>query len=215
MMRVLQAVGTLLILCGIVLLSHTANHWGRPDPEFDRMLALPGALERLTREPANEPARTEGTAPLVAQALLLASYLNPPVAVAPKVERPAVPQGHSVPVPPPVPVRPAAPPTQFRVSATSCYPSQPERSMALIRESQSRRRVARWVKEGSQFGHFTVHEIRRGSIICRSGDQLVEMPVQSRTASRTLVRSHVTGSLQADSSRPNDLLDVDDDSIAR
>jgi len=87
--------------------------------------------------------------------------------------------------------------------------------MALICEPQGRRSVSRWVREGSQFGHFTVHEIRCGSILCRSGDQIIEMPVEQRTNTRTLVRCHVAGSLQADSARPNDLLGVDDDAVAR
>jgi hypothetical protein len=45
--------------------------------------------------------------------------------------------------------------------------------------SNSVRGNTRWVKEGSQVGHFVIHEIRPDGIASRDGDQLREMAVET------------------------------------
>jgi hypothetical protein len=205
--RSMQGVALLAICGAICLFVHTLNGWSRPEPKADAVLAIPGAVERFARRQENSPAGPVGAVPLVVQAQALASYLAPAAPEPIRAERPAS--------RPPVPPRPVTARTQFRLCATSYYPSQADRSMALIRESQGRPGPARWVREGSQFGHFVVHEIRQGSIVCRHGDQLVEMSVESRSGATRFVRGHIPGRLQADSAQPKELLDGDGESVAR
>jgi len=69
--------------------------------------------------------------------------------------------------------------------------------MALISEVGSLDGSERWVKEGSQVGHFVIHEIRQGAIVYRDGDQLREMVVDIAAGSRSLVRDIRPGSRTA------------------
>lgn len=47
--------------------------------------------------------------------------------------------------------------------------------MALVAEPGGSEADGRWVKEGNQLGHFVVHEIRKGTVVFRSGDDLREL----------------------------------------
>jgi hypothetical protein len=204
--KIVPAVALLVIFCAIVLLVWTATQWSRGDPQIAEILAHPSALNRWADMRASEPDRSVQTEPLVTQARLLALYLVPPTPERSSVEpRP--------PVRPPAPVRSAAPVPYFQLCATSYYPSQPDKSMALIGESQNPRRAAQWVKAGSPLGHLVVQEVRRGSILCRDGDRLVEMRVPRETVATPLVRSHGAGLAQADAALSN-LVDVENDSVA-
>jgi hypothetical protein len=61
--------------------------------------------------------------------------------------------------------------------------------MALISEVGSLEGNGRWVKEGTQVGHFVIHEIRKGMIVYRDGEQLREMAVEhAEPCSRCEVR---------------------------
>jgi len=93
-------------------------------------------------------------------------------------------------------IRPAAPSVRFRLCATSYYRSQPGRSMALIAELGSGAGNERWVKEGAQVGHFFIHEIRRGVIVYRDGDNLREMTVERGASPPSIVRDLRPGSLR-------------------
>ncbi len=68
--------------------------------------------------------------------------------------------------------------------------------MALIAEAGSAEGSERWVKEGSQLGHFVIEEIRRGSIIYRDGDQVREMAVERGLSLPRLVRDIRPGTRQ-------------------
>jgi len=46
----------------------------------------------------------------------------------------------------------------------------------------------RWVKEGAQIGHFTVHEIKQGVVVLRDGDDVRELAVERTTMERSLVK---------------------------
>jgi hypothetical protein len=94
------------------------------------------------------------------------------------------------------PVRPASASVNFKVYGTSYYPNEPGRSMALIAEPGATNGQERWVKEGTQIGHFVIHEIRRGVVVYRDGEQLHEMAVEHRMSRTSLVRSVQGGSLK-------------------
>ena len=135
----------------------------------------------------------QSTPPLIVQAEAFASHLRPPEAQEiPTSEAPAARLNQPVPL-----IRPAAASAKFTLRATSVYPSQPRRSMALISEVGSLEGNERWVKEGSHVGHFVIHEIRQGAVVYRDGDQLCEMTVDVAAAPRRLVRDIRPGSRTA------------------
>jgi len=85
------------------------------------------------------------------------------------------------------------PTAKFKLEGTSYYPNQPERSIALIAEPGSADENPRWVKEGERLGHFVVHEIRRGVVVYRDqNEQLHEMSIERKAATRSLVRDHIS-----------------------
>lgn len=114
----------------------------------------------------------------------LASYLNPPVPVSVQEKVPV-----RETLKPPVPtVRPPTASPQFKVLGTICGgPS--ERSLALIREPGTQN-AGRWVNEGTQVGHFVIHEIRPGSILYLDGERLCEMAIDRENVPTTVVASN-------------------------
>jgi hypothetical protein len=68
--------------------------------------------------------------------------------------------------------------------------------LALIAELGSGPGSERWVKEGTQVGHFVIHEIRRGAIVYRDGDNLREMAVEHDASLPSIVRDLRPGSLR-------------------
>jgi len=96
---------------------------------------------------------------------------------------------------------------RFKLCATSYYPNEPKRSMALISELGSPEGEQRWVKEGAQLEHFTIYEIRRGMIVYRDGDQLREMAVERGASLPGIVRDARPGSRQV-SSAVDDAADI-------
>ncbi len=53
--------------------------------------------------------------------------------------------------------------------------------MALILETGSKE-AARWVKRGTQVGHFIIQEIRPGSVLYREGEHVQEMTIEPQAA---------------------------------
>ena len=181
-------ISSLLAGCGVFGLC--VRQWYRADARRETLLQTPGVVQRCA-EKAGERAHedVERVSPLVAQAEIFACCLNPPrLAEENVLETPPVIEGKREPPVSVPPVRPAAPSARFTLHATSFYPSQPGRSMALIAEVGSLEGNERWVKEGSQVGHFVIHEIRQGAVVYRDGDQLREMTVDVAAAPKSLVR---------------------------
>jgi hypothetical protein len=129
---------------------------------------------------------------LLVQAQALAQYLNPPK----DPEKPTAPAPVASSGPPAPAIRPVAPSVKFRLCATSYYPKQRGRSMALVAELGSGPGSERWVKEGTQVGHFVIHEIRRGAIVYRDGDNLREMAVEHDASPPSIVRDLRPGSVR-------------------
>jgi hypothetical protein len=131
--------------------------------------------------------------PLVVQAQLLEACLNPPKPTAEKVPEAVAEAKREVAGAVPA-VRPAAASAKFKLHGTSYYPNQPERSMALISEAGYDAGEERWVKEGTHLGHFVIHEIRKGMIVYRDGEQLREMAVEHGASMPSIVRDTRSGS---------------------
>ena len=161
-MLVLRISSMLALVLACVLLI-TAGIRFHDDPRAGRVQDIPPIAEKLAKARGGA---ADAIPPLVAQAEVLAAYLNP----AKNAEEP-VPESAADSAPSP---SSAAPTAQLKLHATSCYPDQPNKSMALVSDAAAGAENQRWVKEGSSYGPFVIHEIRRGTIIYREGDILCE-----------------------------------------
>ena len=161
----------MLAACGVFGLWLSERN--RDDPRLKMIRDRPGCTQVSRANGGDAAIRRVDVPPLVAQAEAFARYLDPPKPVEDKLEL-AIQTMSLLPA-----SRPSVPSVRFRLHGTSCYPSQPGRSMALISEAGSEKGTEHWVKEGSQVGHFIIHEIRQDGIVYRDGDQLREMAVET------------------------------------
>lgn len=179
MTRWLYALGVLTIIAagGVLMLCARS----RPGSEngVRQFLGQPGAIQSFTQSVDKAVASPKTIiSPLVAQAQAFAAYLNPPT-----VPVNATPIAQETPKPAAPPVRPDASSPKFKVLGTSYFADEPGRSMTLIRESGAD--SGRWLKEGMQIGHFTIHEIRPGSVVCMAGEKSCEIPVDQEVVQGT------------------------------
>ena len=195
MVRLLYILGTCAILAASGVLGLWLSERGRPDPQLGEILSRPGAVQVFRTRVGESGVRPAETSPLVAQAKILARCLNP----AKDTEKPSIPALTAGTAPAVPAVRPATPSVRFRLCGTSYYPNEPGRSMALILEVGLLEGNERWVKEGTQVGHFVIHEIRKGMIVYRDGEQLREMAVEHGASVPSLVRDARSGSRQVSS----------------
>jgi hypothetical protein len=185
------------IFCVLICLSAGAvlalcvHDLGRVNPEVQRICEQPSVLQRFEELHSQQNALTEKDSPLVLQTQSFAAYLNGPVVQETK-EVVAAEQK------PPrnitkAPKTRTGPTAKFMLEGTSYYPNQPERSIALIRTPGSNEENPRWVKEGERLDHFVIHEIRRGVVVYQDeNEQLHEMSIEHKTATRSLVRQHIS-----------------------
>jgi hypothetical protein len=193
MVRMLYTCGVLaLTLAGAVLILAFVCRSENRSKSGEREICPPAIETFASRSGYHSGSPGSKGAPLVVQAQALALYLNPPRSP----ERPMAPAPVASSAPAAPAIRPAAPSAKFRLCAISYYPNQPGRSMALIAELGSDPGNEHWVKEGAQVGHFTIHEIRRGAIVYRDGDNLREMAVERRASLPSIVRDLRPGSIR-------------------
>jgi len=189
----------ILGICAMLATGGVFGLWwserGKVDREIAEFLSRPGAVERFGTQGGESGVHPAEVSPLVAQAEAYARLVDPPKSP----EKPALAVSVASSAPPALAVRPAAPLVRFRLYATSYYPNEPKRSMALISESGAPEGNERWVKEGTQLGHFVIQEIRRGMIVYRDGDNLREMAVEHGASVPGIVRDARRGSLQVSS----------------
>jgi hypothetical protein len=189
MIRLLQILGVSAILAAGGVLTLSVSQLRQGDFSSDGIPNQPGATGKSRIDAHGDQDLDKRTPPLLAAAEAFSRYLNSPKAV----EKPSTPTKMASPVPS---VRPPAPSVRFKLRGTSYYPNQPGRSMALVAELGSDPGSERWVKEGAQVGHFVIHEIRRGAIVYRDGDNLREMAVERRASLPSIVRDLRPGSVR-------------------
>jgi hypothetical protein len=189
MIRLLQILGVSAILAAGGVLTLSVSQLRQRDSPSDGIPNHPGAIGKSRIDARGDQGLDKTTPPLLAAAEAFSQYLNPPKAV----EKPSAPMRIASPVPS---VRPPAPSVQFKLRGTIYYPNQPGRSMALVAELGSDPGSGRWVKEGAQVGHFVIHEIRRGVIVYRDGDNLREMAVEHDASLPSIVRDLRPGSVR-------------------
>ena len=167
-----QAGGVLLIATSVTVVALKSGY--QSDKEIAALLQSPAVTEQWLKHTSSTLPKqsTIKELPLIKQAGLFANFLDPPkprpVAMADtrtiaQRKRPAT--GHPFDSGPPV--RPAQVSPQFVLLATSCYPADPLKSLALIDEPG---RGQRWIRPGTRMGHLIVDEIDTGSIVYRDGD---------------------------------------------
>jgi hypothetical protein len=175
MIRMLQISGLLALGLACSVFALSAREWHRSDVGLEKMQGYSSAIEKFRELNGSAANLSKQVSPLIAQAEALATYLNPPK----QPENPPTPGTTMRPAPSVPPIRLAASlSAKFTLRGTSYYPNEPGRSMALIAELGAAKGSERWVKEGTQVGHFIIHEIRRGAIVYRDGDGLREMDVE-------------------------------------
>jgi hypothetical protein len=186
MTRLLNLFGAVALLgaAGIVVLC--AREWSG-DSRVDLVLqAEPNVVRRFTQNTSGKSAQESETAPaLVVQARAFATILRPPSPALSIKPAPTVTEPPAHVEPPSVAV---AESPKFKVFGTSRSESHPERSMALVAEP-GQESEAYWVKEGSSVGHFVVHEIRDGKVICLLGEKPYELAVEPQPSTATALAS--------------------------
>jgi len=163
------------------------NFGVRSDKQIEKILRGPSAVERFKEQyGTKDRSREDTTPPLVKQAELFADIINPSAPTGLSDGR--LSSGPPVPVfkKPPVPVS-----SKFELLGT-CYSSGPGGSFAYIRLPDS---TCQWAGVGTEIGHMTIREIRKGSIVCWDGSQDVEM---------STVATPETSSLLETGKAPND-----------
>jgi hypothetical protein len=190
MTTLLHILGTCAVLAasGVFLLCLSKPI--RDDPFLEEIRSHPGVIQTFTAQGSGARSDLPEAPPLVVQAEAFARLLNPRGGAEVSLVR-EMPVGSAEIK---MLIRPAAPLARFRIHGTSCYPSQPGRSMALISDAGAPEGCERWVKEGSQIGHFVIHEIRPNGITYRDGDQLREMAVETVAGPTSIVRDVRSGS---------------------
>ena len=192
MVRFVYILGVCAMVGACGLLGLWMSERDQHDARIEAFLKGPSAVERFKAQGSGVGERSAEEPPLVVQAKALALLLNPPKSP----ERPSPAGVTAKPSPGAPAVRPAAPSVRFKLCGTSYYPNEPQRSMALICDVGAVEGGERWVKEGARVGHFVIHEIRRGVIVYRDGEQLREMAVERGASMPSLVRDTRLGSRQ-------------------
>jgi hypothetical protein len=142
----------------------------RPDPGVERLLDGPSPVERAMDSLRHRSERmAPNKSPLVAQAEAFALYLDPPAPPQPK-PRPARTRAVR---PQPKPVASAP---KFRLVGISYYRTRPAESKALLWGPGD---GYVWVRQGAQFGHLTIEEIKGRSLVCREAGRIQEIALDA------------------------------------
>lgn len=204
MVRVLQIFCVLVFLLTGAVLTLCVLDWGDENPQVERICGQPSVLRRFEEICNQRDTPTEKGSPLVVQAQAFASYLNgPPVQRKRGVVVAEQRSSRGITKNPKISVVPSA---KFTLEGTSYYENQPDRSIALVAEPGSPERNQRWVREGERLGRFVIHKIRRGVVVYRDqNEQLHEMSIERKTATRSLVRDHISSlaMARAESGQPS------------
>ncbi len=158
---------------------------GGSDAETEKLLNAPGVVEAFLQSMGDKlAATTDETPALVKEAKAFALYLDPP-------KPPPPPPGSDDANKPPRPIDVVKPvfTAQFKILATSIYPSDPNRSFALVDEAGAE---LRWVRQGQPVGHFVLEEIKQGVVVLNDGQRTQEM-----AAMRPVVESLEAGAATA------------------
>jgi hypothetical protein len=153
----------------------------RSDKQVEKILHGPSAVDRFKEQYKNKsPSGGDATPPLVKEAEQFADIINPKAPVGAPVTT------SIAPIPKQSSAKPIAPvSSKFELLGTSCS-SNPNTSFAYIRLPDS---TCQWTGVGTEIGHVTIKEIRKGSIVCWDGSKDVEMTAVATPETSTLLET--------------------------
>lgn len=168
-----------VVLAGLLLASVTGfasikTLNAEKDEELARVISAPSVVERFQERQGDlEQSRQEAINPLVKEAEILSTILNPPAPVAPPVQvtNNSGRQRRDIPQPP----RPAA---KFDLVGTSFSEAGQADCLAYIKMRDGK--TSKWVQVGDEIGHLTIRQIKRDSIVCWDGGKEVALFVPQR-----------------------------------
>ena len=185
MVRAVQTLGVLALICAGAVLVHCADQWLYGAPGFELDSELPVVEHFRRRGGRDTRAERASISPLVEQAKAFASYLNPTEPVRQRKTHRVASSGKKTMAPANLPGTTA----KFVLIATSCYGARPEKSLALVSEPG---KPNRWVRPGTRLGHFVLERVEQGSIVCRDGDRSIQMAVKTKAPARRDVDRQIT-----------------------
>lgn len=166
MVNTLRITSVIAVVLAISLISFSAVHGFKKNPEVDELLGTPTVKERADQ---NKGARVKAPdakqSPLVIQAGKFALHLNPPPP--PPVGRPDNSRAGDR-----VDREPVRPPAKFSVTGISYSPTDPNLSRALIDEPGD---GMRWVRLQDKIGHHTVQAINENGIVLSNNQEVTKM----------------------------------------
>ena len=158
------------------------NFGVRSDKQTDKILSGPSAVDRFKEKYGNKvPSGADTTPPLVKQAELFANIINPLALDG----TPALVSPTNLPPRPTLPIRPPSVSGKLELLGTCCS-SNPTASLAWIRLPDNNQQ---WVRVGSEIGHVTIKEIRKGAIVYWDGSKDVELPALAAPETSTLLET--------------------------
>jgi hypothetical protein len=175
MIRILRILSFFAVLATCGVFGFWIKERNSTDPRLEAILTTELRNQRSEVSGQKSDVTGQSVPALVVQAQAFAAILNRP-APAPAAKSVQTPVAASDPLPLLAPkTRPVMPSINFKLVATSYYAGRPDKSMALLAEPGNKD-GGRWVKEGAQIGHFTIHEIKQGVVVLREGDNVRERP---------------------------------------
>jgi hypothetical protein len=150
------------------------------DEQIEKILSGPSAVDRYKEKFGDQGPKPEDTAPLIKEATLLESIINPPEDVVKSVQINPLAGRLKPRLAPPV-----AGSTKFELLGI-CYSPDAKLSLACIRLVDG---TYQWVGPGSEIGHQTIKEIHQNSIVYEDAGRDIEMPVVAPPETASLLEA--------------------------
>ena len=203
MIHTLRIAGiAVVILAGVVMASVAVPAWrfglaGHDDGQVEKILNAPSAVDRFQKQYGDKVNDDQDTTPpLVREAKIFASILNPPASDAAPARTTA---SHFKSKPT---VKPPVSSARFDLVGTSYSATDPASSFAYIRLQD---RTYQWVRQGDEVGHSVIREIRSGSIIYWDGRQDIQMLAEATADTSSILESNRAVGTAAASGFPPDV----------
>lgn len=135
----------------------------RDNQQVKQFLNSPGAIEKFENKASKTTKTLDTISPLVKQAQAFALRIDPPPP--PKPPEPPKPKTvakKTTPEKRPTPAPKTTVSAKFSLLGTCRYESSPEKSLAMLSTVSEGNK---WLRQGEQIGHLTIHEIRDGSVV--------------------------------------------------
>ncbi|MHC4487878.1 MAG: hypothetical protein ACYS9C_02990 [Planctomycetota bacterium] len=167
MIKTLRITSVVAAILAVILFIFPVVFGGRSDESIEGFLNSPSVIEKFSMAMGNQAKTGESrSSPLVQQATVFASYLNPKTKDASAFRDTGGATSLSLPVTP-----------KFRVIATTYCQAQPELSLALIDEPG---KGMHWVRQSSKVGHLVIEQVRDGLVVVKGGKGTFELMVEER-----------------------------------